>query len=102
MKVITIESIAYKKLLKKIDKTSNDIQKLTSVVTELKERVIPQENRWIDSRDLCKMLKVSNRTLQKYRDKGKISFIKFDGKILYKPEDVINEIERSYFKSLKS
>ncbi len=48
----------------------------------------------LDNQDLCKLLGVTKRTLQRYRDKGIISYCKIDGKTYYKKSEVMN-----FFKS---
>lgn len=44
---------------------------------------------WLDSQDVCMLLNISKRTLQTYRDTGKISFSQISHKIYYKHEDVM-------------
>lgn len=50
----------------------------------------------LDNQDLCKLLGVTKRTLQRYRDKGIISYCKIDGKTYYKKSEVLD-----FFKSYK-
>lgn len=47
------------------------------------------------NRDVCKMLHVSSRTLQDWRDTGKIPFIQIKGKILYKQSEVLKWLEQN-------
>ena len=44
--------------------------------------------KFLSNRDVCRMLHISSRTLQGWRDKGKIPFIQIKGKILYKESDI--------------
>lgn len=44
-----------------------------------------------------KDLHVSLRTLQEYRDTGKISYIQISGKILYKESDVLKLYIKNYY-----
>ena len=46
------------------------------------------EKVWLDKREVCKILKISERTLQKYRDNDIIPFTRFSNRIYYKTEDV--------------
>ncbi|GHV16148.1 transcriptional regulator [Bacteroidia bacterium] len=55
----------------------------------------------LDNRDVCKLLQVSPRTLQDYRDKHLIAFYKLEGKILYKMSDIHNLLEKNYYDAWK-
>lgn len=52
------------------------------------ERREPVQPKWIDTAQLCRMLNISKRTAQNYRDKGLIPFTKFCGKIWYNEQEV--------------
>lgn len=39
--------------------------------------------KYLTNREVCQLLRISSRTLQNWRDTGKIPFIKLQGKILY-------------------
>jgi hypothetical protein len=43
---------------------------------------------WLDNEQLMKLLKVSRRTLQSWRDQGLVSFSQVGSKIYYKRKDV--------------
>jgi hypothetical protein len=49
--------------------------------------------KFLSNRDVCQMLHISSRTLQDWRDTGKIPFIQVKGKILYKQSEVLNLLE---------
>lgn len=51
--------------------------------------------KFLSNRDVCRMLHVSSRTLQDWRDTGKIPFIQIKGKILYKQSDVLKWLENN-------
>ena len=42
----------------------------------------------LDNQDLCFMLKVSTKTLQRYRKKGILPYIMLDGKYFYRTSDI--------------
>jgi len=46
--------------------------------------------------EVCKLLHISKRTLQQYRDDGLLPFIQIKGKILYKESDIIHLLEVNY------
>ena len=68
---------------KALDELSNTIQQA------LKTRT-PHLNgeKYLTNREVCQLLRISPRTLQKWRDTGKIKFIRLNGKILYKETDI--------------
>jgi len=56
---------------------------------------------FLDNRQVCKLLKISPRTLQDYRDKRLIAFYKLEGKILYKMSDIHKMLENNYYDAWK-
>ena len=44
--------------------------------------------RLYNNQDVCLLLNISKRTLQSYRDSGKLAFSQINHKIYYKPADV--------------
>ena len=51
---------------------------------------------YLTSEEVCKLLRLSRRTLQAYRDSGTIAYHKIGGKILYKHSDIQAMLERCY------
>lgn len=45
-------------------------------------------SKWLDNQDVCNILNISKRTLQYYRNNGKISFSQINSKCYYKASDV--------------
>ena len=45
-------------------------------------------SKWLDNQDVCNLLNISKRTLQYYRNNGKISFSQINSKCYYKASDV--------------
>ncbi|OAB30607.1 Helix-turn-helix domain-containing protein [Flavobacterium fryxellicola] len=50
----------------------------------------------LDNQDLLQMLKISNRSLQRYRSNGKLPYYTISGKIYYKLSDVHQFIRDSF------
>lgn len=50
----------------------------------------------LDNQDLLQMLKISNRSLQRYRSEGKILYYTISGKLYYKLSDVHQFIRDSF------
>ena len=46
------------------------------------------EKVWLSKKEVCEILSISERTLQKYRDNKIIPFTRFGNRIFYKTEDV--------------
>jgi len=51
--------------------------------------------------ELSKKLKISRRSLQDYRNEGRIPYIKLGGKILYRSSDVEKLLEDGYQESFR-
>lgn len=49
---------------------------------------------WLDNADVCRILNISKRTLQTYRDNGTIPYTQINHKMFYKPKDVDKILER--------
>lgn len=52
---------------------------------------------YLTSEEVCKLLRLSSRTLQDYRDNGTIAYCKIGGKILYRQSDIQAMLERHYY-----
>ena len=51
------------------------------------------------SEEACRVLKITKRTLQQYRDDGVIPFIALLGKMLYRESDLRAALEKNYVAS---
>lgn len=51
--------------------------------------------------ELSKKLKISRRSLQDYRNEGRIPYIKLGGKILYRSSDIEKMLEDGYRESFR-
>ena len=49
---------------------------------------------YLTGEEVCKLLRLSTRTLQDYRDNGTIAYCKIGGKILYRQSDIQTMLER--------
>ncbi len=93
MKVIMIEASALVEIFKQL----NEIKTGLELVCNEKSF---SEN-WLNNEDLCKLLKISRRTLQDYRNEGKISFSQINAKIYYKMADVQEMMSKHYNQAFK-
>ena len=74
------------------------LDRLSSAMERLFARRKPTlfgEHFYTDS-ELSKKLKLSRRSLQDYRDEGRIPHIKLGGKILYRSSDIEKLLESGY------
>lgn len=87
-----------------LDRKSTDIASFFTDMDELLDTIrqtlknrTPHLNgeKFLSNRDVCRMLHVSSRTLQDWRDTGKIPFIQIKGKILYKKSEVLKWLEQN-------
>ncbi len=93
MEVITIESKAFKQLMEKLDALSEYVYKLKQQPTE------NDEDSWVSSREICDFLKISERTLQRLRTNGKVSYTNLGGKYYYQISQVKKLLKENVIKS---
>lgn len=86
-----------------LDKKSTDITSFFTGLDELLDTIqkalknrTPHLNgeKFLSNRDVCQMLHISSRTLQDWRDTGKIPFIQIKGKILYKESEIVKLLKK--------
>ena len=90
MQVITIESQAFQKIVDQLEAIQQKLNKGKSTT--------PLSDIWMDNQDVCELLHVSKRTLQHYRDTGKIPFSQIGAKIYYKASDIDTFLNNHYQK----
>lgn len=87
-----------------LDRKSTDITSYFMTMDELLDTIgqalknrTPHLNgeKFLSNRDICQMLQVSSRTLQDWRNTGKIPFIQIKGKILYKQSEALRWLEQN-------
>ena len=81
---------------------TDKLAKLTELIKKAFEQRTPHLNgeKYLTNTDVCRFLHLSQRTLQYYRDNGKIGYIQISGKILYKESDIIKLLEDNYVPKL--
>jgi len=101
MEVITIENQAFSKLLNNLENLTHEIRTLNQNskpnenLTKPKEK-LASNDQWLDNEDVCKLLRVTKRTLQNYRDNFVLPYSQIGKKILYKASDVQKVLEKNY------
>lgn len=89
--VMIIDEHEFGKLVRKIDQLSDKLEQLSLKSND------GFKDKWYVTDEVCKLLNVSKRTLQKMRDSSAIRFTKSGKKIYYKASDI-----EQYLESLKA
>ena len=71
------------RLSKKLGKIGQNLQSLINT-----DKVLDENDRLLDNQDLAFLLKVSFRTLQRYRASGKLPFFMISHKTYYRASDI--------------
>ena len=91
MNIDKIEFIAWmERILDRLDMLGDNITDLQ------KKRNSIDGEELLDNQDLLQMLKISNRSLQRYRSIGKLPYYTISGKLYYKLSDVHQFIRESF------
>jgi hypothetical protein len=101
MEVITIENQAFSQLLSNIENLTREIRSQNQNIKTSSNQTKPKEklalgDEWLDNEDVCKVLRVTKRTLQNYRDNFVLPYSQIGKKILYKASDVQLILEKNY------
>lgn len=51
---------------------------------------------YLSGEDVCKLLHISKRTLQHYRDNHILPYIQVEGKIIFRQSDILRVLEHNY------
>lgn len=92
MEVITIESRAFKQLMDKLEA-------LSEYVHSMERPVENEDENWVGSQDICQFLKISERTLQRLRANGKITYSCIGGKYYYQIGQIKKLLQTHIIKS---
>jgi len=88
MELVTLTSEAFLKIVSKIDNLTGILEK--------EKNTNPLNDTWLDIQEVCILLKLSKRTLQKYRDSGILPYSQISGKIYFKASDIEEHLEHHY------
>lgn len=98
IKTQVAESLAMVVLPKSVwEELTSEIKSLKSILQEKNEEEV--NNQWIESVQARKLLGVSAKTWQTYRDERRIPFSQFGRKIYVKREDLNSFMESHYISS---
>lgn len=100
MSELQIDDEIFIKLIKTIKRL---IQKIEELITEYKKNN-PADNlykEWLDGFQVCQMLNIGKRTLQKYRTENTIPYSRLGGKIFYNIHDIEVLLDNNYQRTRK-
>ena len=82
-----IEDDNFEKWMLKLAGMINEVGKNMKLLANANE-VFDKDEKMLDNQDLCFMLHISKRTLQRYRSEGGLPYMRYGQKIYYKASDV--------------
>ena len=94
MEIITFESEQIKKIMSGLSNSMNIVNSLKE-----KSKSIFDGEYYFTDYELSQRIKISRRTLQKYRNQGILPYIHLGGKIIYKESDIENVLNNAYIKA---
>ena len=87
MNIINIEKSAYDDFVAQFD---HFVKKMTEMGNRGTDKRLGE---WLDNEDVCRILRISKRTLQTLRDNGTLAYSQISHKTYYRPEDVQSVIK---------
>ena len=72
------------------------ISKIDQIHHKISNKNLPKQEVFLDNEEFIKMLKISRRTAQTWRDEGIISFSQIGSKIYYKMDDITKMLNKNY------
>ena len=78
------------RLISQFELLNRKIDKLTNTENKINDELL------LDNQDLCLLLKVSKRTLQRFRSSGKLPYKRLGKKTYYMESDVHEFIEKNW------
>lgn len=79
---IMIEKDVFNRMLERLAKFERFVNVLYNKYNPNKD------TKWLDTKEVCSILCVTPKTLQVYRENGKLGFSQIEGKILYLKSDI--------------
>jgi len=89
IEIVNIEKTAYDKFVGQFERF---VKKMTEMGNRGTNKCLGD---WLDNDEVCKILKISKRTLQTLRDNGTLAYSQISHKTYYKQEDVQSVIDMS-------
>lgn len=91
MEAIILTKDQYNEIVNKIEETKSLIENSNKSPKDI----------FVDNQEFLKLMSVSKRTAQTWRDEGKIAFSQIGSKIYYKMDDVLKMLDKNYKPAFK-
>ena len=92
--MITRDGELITRFISMLDRLQDDLDRLNKSCKPLFNGEL-----YLTDKELSERLKISRRTLQEWRNSGKIEFIQFEGKILYTESAIQRLLDKHYQKA---
>ena len=81
MNIVTIEEQTFKQVYGRFSGFVSQVERICKENTR-------QPDKWLSGREVCALLGISIRSLQDYRDSGKLGYSQIGNKLYYKSADI--------------
>ncbi len=81
MNIVTIEEQTFKQVCRRFSGFVSQVERICKDNTR-------QSEKWLSGREVCALLGISIRSLQNYRDSGKLGYSQIGNKLYYKSADI--------------
>lgn len=90
--IIGIEDATFKVVMDKLDRIEKFVSQASPIIEEYNElrRNSLAEKKFLTTKEACELLRISEKTLYRYKKKGLISCIQHEGSIRYDYNELIN------------
>lgn len=88
MEIINVDARTWELIMKRIEALADKTEDLCRNTGD------KSLQKWLDNQEVCQLLGISKRTLQRYRDNGTLPYTQINHKIYYRPQDVEQAINK--------
>lgn len=81
MNIVTIEEQTFQQVCRRFYGFASQVERICKENTR-------QADKWLSGREVCALLGISIRSLQNYRDSGKLGYSQIGNKLYYKSADI--------------
>ena len=86
------------------DQYTDILERIEAINTSISQNFKESNDSFIDNQEFIKLMSISKRTAQSWRDEGKVAFSQIGGKIYYRAKDLTQLLESHHnpcFKKFK-
>ena len=78
------------------DQYTDILERIEAINTSISQNFKESNDSFIDNQEFIKLMSISKRTAQSWRDEGKVAFSQLGGKIYYRTKDLTQLLESNY------